>query len=83
MLRCIAIHRISGFRTQILLLLDFVQRMQGVSRALTDPAFQSGNPRYVQSNDRRTTRARRQPPSKAFHVVAKAKRTGSRYGPVT
>jgi hypothetical protein len=30
-------------RTQILLLLDFVQRMQGVSRALTDPAFQSAN----------------------------------------
>jgi hypothetical protein len=75
MLRCVTIHRISGFRTQILLLLDFVQRMQGASRALTDPAFQSGNPHlrmgYVQSNDRRTTRARRQLPSKTFHGVAK------------
>jgi hypothetical protein len=46
---------------------------KGVSRALTDPAFQSGN---VQSNDRRrTTRVQRQLPSKPFHDVAK--RTGS------
>jgi hypothetical protein len=36
---------VARFRTQILLLLDFCPRMQGVSRALTDPAFQSGNPR--------------------------------------
>jgi hypothetical protein len=79
------IYRISGFRTQILLLLDFVQRMQGVSRLLTDPAFQSDNPRsrmdYVQSNGRCTTRARRQLSSKTFYDVAK--RTGSRCGPVT
>jgi hypothetical protein len=60
-------------------------RMQDASRALTDPAFQSGNPRlrmgYVQSSDRRTTRARRQLPSKPFHGVAK--QTVSRCGPVT
>jgi hypothetical protein len=45
MLRCVTNHRFPDNRTQILPLLDFIQRMQGVSRTLTDRAFRSGNPR--------------------------------------
>ena len=48
---CITNHRISYTD------LDFVQRMNGVSRASIDPASQSGNPRLRTgtSSDRRST----------------------------
>ena len=86
MLRCVTIHRISGFRTQTSPLLGFVNRMQGVSRVLTDPLFKAAIHVCAWATSSQMTdvvllaydvSSLREP----FRDVSK--RAGTNYGPVT